>query len=158
MPEINWDKADFTDRLGRSHNLNDMTEKILQECSNPLRNSDKKDNKQALPLALDMGNLSDCISNSRAAAKEKIERDEANTVLERLPNDLIKAAKEGKQSVSVAVFDKPEIPAAYSKIVDHLKQNGYKTELLNGVTQEPVKIGQKYPGPIQIYVLEAKFK
>lgn len=158
MPEINWEKADFTDRLGRSHDLNDISEKILSECSNPARNSDKQDSKQALPLALDMGNLSNCISSSRAAAQDKIEQDEAKSVLERLPHDLVKAAKEGKPSITVATFDKPEIPAAYSKIVDQLNKNGYKTELLNGQTREPVKIGQRSPGPVQVYVLEAKFK
>lgn len=155
--EIDWLKDVYVDRTGNRWDLKEIADSYSKTCvsSNP-----EKSTVLQIPKAEDVLAQSKCISEKKAAAQAEFDNLEVARILQELPNTLRKAAREGKTQAGIAVFDKPELPKAYDKVVKALQDNGYKTPLVFVPTGEEVKDGKPVPSHsvVQIYALVAKFE
>lgn len=146
---LDWNADVYTDRAGTKHFI-DKGALAISKC-------EKNNALSSFPKADELLAYSSCVQDQRAKFEKQMNEFEAQLIEDRLPNKMLEAAKKGEKQVTIANFERPQIPEHFNPMLQRLRDNGYKTALVHSFTNEEVQQNKPIPG-LQSYRLIAKFE
>lgn len=149
MKEVDWDAEKHTSPSGLEFDMGYLRHVIGNHCTNaadkalPVYDYGRTNVQGSAPLLpADRADfISSCVKDRRTEYEEWMteskDRADARESLEKINNDLMKAAKNGKDELVVKTLYSNEIPWAFEPVTDALKNSGYKIELRQSQAQGP---------------------